>query len=337
MQKTYIKQFPYIRIFACFAIVVLHTLFASNAYYDGLITGTEKLVTQTAENMLMWAVPCFLMITGALLLDENKNLTGEKIFKYTRRMVISLLVFTLLFQILDYATGFQKTLFTGWLYRLFTGQSWAHMWYLYLMIGLYLMIPFYKMVADHATDRQMWGLIGSIVLFVSLLPLSRIFGLEPGFYIPTTMIYPAYLFLGHMFRKKSLGKVESWMLFLIPSVIIIMLSTYCSAVLGQMSDETFQILFGYGSIPVVLQTAGIYNLLMNIDVKERSRVNTLNDCSFGIYLIHMIFVTASMKWFGFNPYRYNFLIFIGMALVFFVAAFIITYILRKIPKVNTIL
>ena len=178
MQKTYIKQFPYIRIFACFAIVVLHTLFASNAYYDGLITGTEKLVTQTAENMLMWAVPCFLMITGALLLDENKNLTGKKIFKYTRRMVISLLVFTLLFQILDYATGFQKTLFTGWLYRLFTGQSWAHMWYLYLMIGLYLMMPFYKMVADHATDRQMWGLIGSIVLFVSLLPLSRIFGLE---------------------------------------------------------------------------------------------------------------------------------------------------------------
>ena len=205
------------------------------------------------------------------------------------------------------------------------------------MIGLYLMMPFYKMVADHATDRQMWGLIGSIVLFVSLLPLSRIFGLEPGFYIPTTMIYPAYLFLGHMFRKKSLGKVESWMLFLIPSVIIIMLSTYCSAVLGQMSDETFQILFGYGSIPVVLQTAGMYNLLMNIDVKERSRVNTLNDCSFGIYLIHMIFVTASMKWFGFNPYRYNFLIFIGMALVFFVAAFIITYILRKIPKVSTIL
>ena len=309
MQKTYIKEFPYIRIFACFAIVVLHTLFASNAYYDGLITGTEKLVTQT----------------------------GKKIFKYTRRMVISLLVFTLLFQILDYATGFRKTLITGWLYRLFTGQSWAHMWYLYLIIGLYLMMPFYKMVADHATDRQMWGLIGSIVLFVSLLPLSRIFGLEPGFYIPTTMIYPAYLFLGHMFRKKSLGKVESWMLFLIPSVIIIMLSTYCSAVLGQMSDETFQILFGYGSIPVVLQTAGIYNLLMNIDVKERSRVNTLNDCSFGIYLIHMIFVTASMKWFGFNPYRYNFLIFIGMALVFFVAAFIITYILRKIPKVNTIL
>lgn len=156
MQKTYIKQFPYIRIFACFAIVVLHTLFASNAYYDGLITGTEKLVTQTAENMLMWAVPCFLMITGALLLDENKNLTGKKIFKYTRRMVISLLVFTLLFQILDYSTGFRKTLFTGWLYRLFTGQSWAHMWYLYLMIGLYLMMPFYKMVADHATDRQMW-------------------------------------------------------------------------------------------------------------------------------------------------------------------------------------
>ena len=119
MQKTYIKQFPYIRIFACFAIVLLHTLFASNAYYDGLITGTEKLVTQTAENMLMWAVPCFLMITGALLLDENKNLTGKKIFKYTRRMVISLLVFTLLFQILDYATGFRKTLLTGWLYRLF--------------------------------------------------------------------------------------------------------------------------------------------------------------------------------------------------------------------------
>ena len=64
-------------------------------------------------------------------------------------------------------------------------------------------------------------------------------------------------------------------------------------------------------------------------------MSSLDDCSFGIYLIHMIGVRAVMKWAGFDPYsNYPVLSFIGMVIAFFIGAYIITYFIRKIPKLN---
>ena len=78
-RKT-IDQFSWMRIIACFAIILLHSLFASNVYFEETITKGELLWSTTAENLLMWAVPCFLMVTGVLLLDPEKDIPAGKIF-----------------------------------------------------------------------------------------------------------------------------------------------------------------------------------------------------------------------------------------------------------------
>ncbi|MCD8219105.1 MAG: acyltransferase, partial [Ruminococcus sp.] len=119
------------------------------------------------HNLMMWAVPCFVMVTGALLLDPARNVTYTKLFrKYIPRMVIALLLFSVVFELLDTRLGGKKIgvrTFLDGIKNAVLGQSWRHMWYLYLMIALYLMMPFYRKVAASLEKKNTYYLLG--VLF----------------------------------------------------------------------------------------------------------------------------------------------------------------------------
>lgn len=328
-QRTSIKQFPYIRVWACFAIVILHTVFASTVYFADTMTKTEQTVSQLVCDQLMWAVPCFLMVTGALLLSPQRQVPWEKLFKkYIKRIALALVAFTLIFQICDFIAGDQKTIVTGWLSNLLQGHSWAHMWYLYLMIGLYLMIPFYKMITEKATDKQLWGLVGIIIVFTSLVPIINMFGYECAFYIPTAVIYPAYLFIGHLLYRKNVSVPLAAAVTAGCTAAIVVLS-----LLRAKTDMDLSYMLDYASIFVVGQSAGVYSLMSNIKRTSGKLLNSVDQCSFGIYIIHMVGVRAVMKWAGIDPYD-NILIFVGMIIANFICAYVITWCLRKVPKLN---
>lgn len=53
-------------------------------------------------NNLMWAVPCFFMVSGALLLDRRREMPYKKLFtKYIGKMLLVILIFTLIYSISD--------------------------------------------------------------------------------------------------------------------------------------------------------------------------------------------------------------------------------------------
>ena len=57
------------------AIVLLHTADASVMMYGDAISNVPKTVSMGMVYCMMWAVPCFVMVTGALLLDPEKLTT----------------------------------------------------------------------------------------------------------------------------------------------------------------------------------------------------------------------------------------------------------------------
>ena len=70
------------------------------------------------------------------------------------------------------------------------------MWYLYCLLGLYLLLPLYKKVAELAGERDMLYLMGIYALFLCVIPCLQAQGLRFGFYIHVSSIYPLYLFMG---------------------------------------------------------------------------------------------------------------------------------------------
>lgn len=325
-----VPQYSWIRVIACFAIVLLHTLDNSLSYFRETVTPEQLVVVRTVTTLLMWAVPCFLMVTGALLLDNSRELPMGKLFgKYIRRMVLALIVFTLIFTVIKYAAGEKEDIFLSFLKDLFQCSSMSYLWYLYLMIGLYLMMPFYRMITREASDRMLWYLVLLLAVFTSILPLAQYAGLESGFYIPTDVIYPAYLFMGYLLSRNnvSAGKAAA------------VLAVCCIASAGLMAkfggtDMEMDALTGYASPFVVGMSGAVFSLMMRIRAKAGEILSSVDRCSFGIYLIHMIGVRLVMKECGIDPFAFGPFGFIGMSIIFFIAAYGITWAIRKIPKLD---
>lgn len=339
-----IYQFSYLRVAACIAIITLHTVYAANEYFAPTLSESQNLFSRMVENCMMWAVPCFLMVTGALLLNRKKEITFKKLFgKYILRIVAALLVFSMVFRIFDIIMDKENvstfSVLQGF-QEFFADMSWGHLWYLYLLIGLYLLLPFYKKIADHSTKKELCYLLVLYVVFLSLLPGLGMWGIECGFYICVSLIYPLYLFCGHMLHEHilNINKGLAWCLLVVSTGLILFLTK----VRWDTGFEAMDTLWGYSSILVILQTTGMFAVMETIKADKMPRLNIvmekLDECSFGVYLIHMIFVRLILRYGNFNPYENGGVpTFIALIAGIFIASYAITWVLRKIPGVARIL
>lgn len=342
-----IKRVPgysLLRVIACIAVVILHLFASANILFKDQITDAQRLGGNIIVNCMMWAVPCFVMVTGALLLDRRREITYQKIFKkYIPRILGALIVFGELFAIFDMVMdtkGFHIDKVLEGFYKIFTGTGWSHLWYLYLLIGLYLLLPFYRKIAKLSSEKDLKYLLGIYVFFISILPLTQLFGVKSGFYIHVSTIYPCYLFLGYALAKGriKLSKVVASVITAVGAAGII-IATICKV---KFQTEQIEMLYGYSSIFVILMAAGVFYLIYKVKINTRSMlwkcVECIDECSFGIYILHMVLVRLILRYWNVNPYAGNAVLkFAGLLIVIFAISFAVTWCLRKIPGVKKIL
>ncbi len=337
-------HFGYIRALACIAIIVLHTAFSASLLFKEAITTSENIALRAITNSMMWAVPCFVMVTGALLLDEAREISYKKLFgKYILRAFLALVIFGMIFRIFDMIMDKEKMDFSGFMsgfYEIFTGTSWSHMWYLYLLIGIYLLLPFYKKVVAHSSKNDLWYLAIVMLVFLSIMPLSQLWKFGFGFYINVATIYPLYLLCGYMINKDYL-KLKVWQatLMFITSTALIALLT---VVRWKTDNQVMECLWGYSSIIVILQSVSAYSIIMGVKTKglelAKKILVEIDKCSFGIYLVHMIYVRLLLRYNQFNPFEHGgYIALIGIIIFIFIVSYITVWILKKLPVFKRIL
>lgn len=332
-----------VRIVACVGIVILHTVFAANEYFAEEITGTQNLFSRMVENNMMWAVPCFLMVTGALQLDPARTITMKKLYgRYILRILIALVACCIVFRIFDmcmdgeaFTPGGVAKAFT----ELITARCWGHLWYLYLLIGIYVLLPFYRMISRHSTNRELMYLIAVYVLFVSIIPMVDSSGTHIGFYISESIIYPAYLFLGYMITagRTYLPTKMAWVMFVAGTAAIVIMDV-CRYSEGIGIPDAW---FGYASPAVIIQTVGVFAILSRVGVEgtgSAKAIASVDGCTFGIYLIHMVFIRTIFRYMQIDPYEHVAVLSLAAAVAgIFIISFLITWILKRIPGVRWVL
>ncbi len=337
-------RLSYFRAFACIGIVLLHTTFTSRMLYADYISERQIFVSDTICNMLMWCVPGFIMVTGILLLNPERKVTLKKaVKKYAWRILKALLIFQIVYKLIDTVIA-NENITVGTFASIFenfiTAGGTSLLWYLYMLIGMYLMIPFFKKIVDSSTNHELNMLMVIMLAFLSVMPLSEIFGYKIGFYIPVYTVYPCYLFLGYMIYRKTfaISRMSGWILLLVNSAVIIGTSIYAS----NGSNLDLGSLWSYSSIFIVLQSVGICELFVDSDRKLPNILNRVvldfDKCSFGIYLIHIIFVKMILKNYGFNPYENGgFIAIVALVICITAASYIITKAFKLIPIVKNII
>ncbi len=338
-----------IKALACIAVVVLHTFFTAANF----AAVPYQLRTMSAvRNCMMWAVPCFVMASGALLLNSKRVLTPKKLFgKYFLRMVFALIVFSVLFSVFDAFTTAHYTPFEtlkDTFSDIFLGTGWPHMWYIYLMMAIYLLLPFYKIICDHASASQIKYLLLLYSIFLSLIPfIETISGKKLPFYICVFSIYPLYLFFGHALHTGiiRLPKNASGIMFLICTGITAMLTVYAMSV-EKSSPEASKRMISFLSVySFPIYAAASIGAFAYIRKTRNSPVpifdtiaSELDNCSFGIYLLHMAvlkFIFAVLK---FNPFEHGGTItIIGICIITLVISYALTRLLRLVPCIKKII
>lgn len=298
--KRKIAGYSNIRALACMAIVILHTFYS----VAGLQSMTPALRTGAymVRNAMFWAVPCFVMVTGALLLDPSREVTWRKILgRYLPRILSALLFFTLLFVLFDALTGdepFSVRFLTDWLYKMATDTGWSHMWYLYLMVGIYLLLPFYRMITNQAKNGEIRLLLMIYFLFQSLIPLvEKLCGSSSGFYICVNTVYPLFLFAGYALSK---GIIRMGLLPAACCSVIGLAGILVLTFLGVHQDTGVlsKVVGNYSFPGVILLSAGIFELIRSLSERWpavlRKALSSIDRYSFGIYLIHMLYLKLAV-------------------------------------------
>jgi len=137
-----VTYFDWLRGAATYAVVVLHMFNKMLTDHGVAELGVPMVLTWTELQLVLtrWAVPIFLMITGALLLDPSRRIGWPKIGRYVARMVAVLLVFCPVYTCMSARAVTLAAIIEG-LGKALTQDSWDHLWYVYALIGLYALTP----------------------------------------------------------------------------------------------------------------------------------------------------------------------------------------------------
>jgi surface polysaccharide O-acyltransferase-like enzyme len=298
-----------LRVLACFAVIAFHVFHFICAFSLRFLTGFEAYLCTVLRNIWLWNVPMFFMISGVIFLDPRKQITTRKLLtKYVFRLVLALLVFGVPFTFMEifFNSGYMFSFEQIGLSFLHTiqGKTWDHLWFLYGIIGVYLLLPLFKQFAVN-TDKKLFEYI-LLVLFVftGLIPaVENIFAFKFGFYIPICSVYVFYFLLGHYIHEYNVSinrKILSCfgILYLVCAALPPINSAY-----GQVLEA---VCWGGGGVTVLITLTIFCYIRQNC--KSGVVYGALSPLCFGIYLVHMLFLNFFYRVLKFTPENYPLLL-----------------------------
>ena len=194
---AHIWYFDWLRLFAMLAVIFMHAV--SSFLHSPVTPGWHAANLLTALSFT--AVPLFFMMSGALLLSDERTVDVKWILRRRLPRILAPLALFSLLAVLwlwyrDGPTG--KPMILSLLKGL-NGPVYVHLWYLYTLAGLYLISPLlYRMVhaLDAKLERYLLALIGAVVL----LDLLRTLVPEDWkIYLQWKVAEELKLFGGHLF------------------------------------------------------------------------------------------------------------------------------------------
>lgn len=117
------------------------------------------------------------MISGMFFLNPNKEIDFKKVFfKYILRILLTIIFWGLFYQfakfILHHKAITMKKIVVAFA-KIPFGPPWYHLWCLYMLIGLYLLVPLYRIFTKNTTEKQFLYLLILFFIFGLCLPFAK--------------------------------------------------------------------------------------------------------------------------------------------------------------------
>lgn len=187
-------------------------------------------------------VPLFLMLSGALLLQPSKVDEPLGVFfkKRLARIGLPFIFWGAVFFVWDFLVEGQAFTANAVINGVLTGPYY-HFWYLYLLLGLYLLTPALRVLMTHASTNLIKYLLILWLVGASILPVTRLF---TTFFLDNNVLvftsYAGYFLLGAYLVSVKL-KRSTILFFMALGVALTAIGTYAiAATLGGVTMFFFQ-------------------------------------------------------------------------------------------------
>lgn len=312
-----------LRILSTIAVVIIHCVTAPVANNAISVDADVSNGLALIHALMNWAVPVFFMITGYCLLSKEKC-TYEYCFSHVLKYIGVLFTVGLFYAFLEEFFDTREvglSTITQSLLRVIRGDLWAHMWFVYAIIGIYLVMPIFHSFMQQG-ERNIYILTGLHFVFNILCPTF-----EKWIHIGVDFPLKGYLFyvcFGGAVAKCKVGKGSLYTACLLAILSVVWIVTG----IGRQT-------FGYEHLAVCLIAMSFFVVASRMDIPSSKLLLTISQCTWGIYLIHPFFINLAFKVLRLNlgtaiPYGKLAL----FAAVIFLCSLAVTYILRRIPLVR---
>jgi surface polysaccharide O-acyltransferase-like enzyme len=334
----------YLRIYATIAVVTIHVS-AMKVSEDTFKTDLFGWFSANFyETLSRASVPIFIMISGALLLNDNRPLTTTQFLKKRlSKIVIPLVAWSFIYYVAMVYNGSTVFSIKKFIYNFSTDNLAGHLWFMYTILGLYLITPLLKILVHNATKRDVEYFLG-LWIFASIILKLMVYLVGFSFSIELFFVtkFVGYFVLGYYLFKYQLTKRN--IVFSLISLVIGLLGTFFLTYYGTTNNDgkLDQYWYEYHSITVFMISVGIFTLFKDILFKAKqdinSKLNWFSQASFGIYLVHLLVLNTLLSaiigkvWDHIHPIIG---IPINVAIVIIMSA-IITFIIQKIPVLKNI-
>ena len=286
-----------LRILATILVIFGHT--CSTIYQNPdlfpLTTAQKHFFVCT---IFRWTLPTFLMITGALLLKPGKKICyRDCLGKYCKRMILALIIFGVPFAgLMQYAKGGRGfDLVWKSFAAILTGESFSHLWYLYLLIGIYLIMPILRAFTEKAGEKE--NLYAVIILFVFTIcvpTLNRICGWHIVFSVP--LGYSVFYVLSGYYLMYCVKVRNKWPLIcgivLITGILIVF---SCLEIFPEEWEQNDNLL-------VAAEAVLFFCVFKEITLhRDNSLIWKADRLCFAVYLIHPLFIQFCYRFLGITP------------------------------------
>lgn len=247
-------------------------------------------------------VPLFIMLAGALLLQPSKVDEPLKVFfkKRWRRIGLPFLFWGVAYFAWRFFVNGEALTAGSVLQGVLTGP-YVHFWFLYLIVGLYLITPLLRVVVTHSSSKILQYFLLIWFVGTAVVPLLTLFG--P--FVLNTDVFLWTGWLGYFILGAYLIKVR-WRPSILYSILVFGLlwtaiGTYL--VVGTIGERLSQFFYQSFSFSVIMASIALFQLLSAVPPQKiasrfpRSNrlLHQISQNTLPIYLFHVMVIETLQK------------------------------------------
>lgn len=318
-----------LKVSGTIAIVALHTLSNTLNAGGGYVSETQARIVVTLHQYLYAAVPVFLLATGAGFLATGRENNYKNMAGHIFKAALCIVLFGGLFGGIKILANGEPLSLYGLCCAILANNTWAHMWYLYRLLGLYLFMPLLSAFMNRAGLREASVFCGGVLFFTCLYPnMTGNMGFPAAEVIPAANIWIFYAVAGGILGQ-SLDKLRKYWWLPAAGTLSGAAGIFWMSAQGAILTEAnpFELLFAVSLFAAIRAICG--------EKPSPSWLAALAKAALGIYIIHPVFIHICVKILRFNPQYYLPALTLPLCVViFFTCSAALVLLLRKIPLVR---